>query len=276
MAINQDKKNRIEEVVKKILATRIKTFPTLDSRNRNAPFHELIVSAFQEQFKHINVPIPYLVALSSWMHGLSTSLGSGFESLAHILSGGYKREFTREFTMRIKQSQAQNIDTIIRELKTGRKKGGKDPDLDRENRLIFNFSRDEEEVNALGFTVDNYREAENLIEGIELKSVRPNSGEGRGEKQKILHAKAAFKKMCPDKKILFYIGFPFDPTATKPFDYDKERFFNYLVEFKKYFSPDEVLIAAELWDHLSGHKNTMEEIIETMTKVIEKAVKNSA
>src|SRR3989338_10602194 len=260
MAINQDKKNRIEEVVKKILATRIKTFPTLDSRNRNAPFHELIVSAFQEQFKHINVPIPYLVALSSWMHGLSTSLGSGYESLAHILSGGYKRKFTQEFTLKVKVSQAANIENIVRELKDGYKV--RSPNLVKENEQIFKFKHDENEVNALEFTVDNYLETKNYIEGIELKSVRPNSGEGRGEKQKILYAKAAFKKLHPTKEIKYYVGFPFDPTSKTPTGYNKERFFNYLIEFKKYFSYDEVLLASELWDHLSGEENTMDQIFE--------------
>ena len=39
---------------------------------------------------------------------------------------------------------------------------------------------------------------------------------------------------------------------------------------KKFFSPEEVLIASELWDHLSGHSHTMDEIFEIITKTIEK------
>jgi hypothetical protein len=43
--------------------------------------------------------------------------------------------------------------------------------------------------------------------------VRQNSGEMKGEKQKILEGKAALYRKFPDKEIRFYIGFPFDPTV---------------------------------------------------------------
>jgi len=269
MKLPKEKTDRISEVIKNILIARTEKFPDLNHQNRNAPFHDMILNAFEKQLKPIHVPTPYLVAISSWMHGLSTSLGNGFEELAHILSGGYKRKFTKVFTLKVKRSQASNIEKIVRELKAGVV-----PNIKRENNLIFNFSRSEPQENSLEFTVDNYIEDENLIEGIELKSVRPNSGEGRGEKQKILYAKAAFKKQSPNKEVKYYIGFPFDPTSTTATGYDKERFFNYLIEFKKFFSPDEVLLSSELWDHLSGQKNTMDEIFEVISKTVEEVVKS--
>lgn len=273
MSINNLKRDQIAEVIKNILASRIETFPELNHQNRNAPFHDLILQAFDKQLHNLSVPTPYLVAISSWMHGLSTSLGSGFESLAHILSGGYKKTFTKNFTLKVKLSQATTIERIIRELKSGVKSGVK-PDIQRENDLISNFQIKDQDVDALGFTVDNYLEKESYIEGIELKSVRPNSGEGRGEKQKILYAKAAFRLLNPTKEIKYYVGFPFDPTSKTPTGYDKERFFNYLIEFKKFFAFEEVLLAEELWDHLSGQKNTMEEVFEIITRTIRLVVKS--
>ncbi|PIQ68299.1 MAG: hypothetical protein COV91_04860 [Candidatus Taylorbacteria bacterium CG11_big_fil_rev_8_21_14_0_20_46_11] len=66
----------------------------------------------------------------------------------------------------------------------------------------------------------------------------------------------------------FLIGFPFDPTSATPTGYDKERFFNYLIEFKKFFTPDEVLIASEFWDFLSGSRNTMEKILDVITETV--------
>ncbi len=263
MSLAQEKKDRVSEVIKNILLSRIDNFPELNHQNRNAPFHDLILEAFEKQLKTINVPTPYLVAIASWMHGLNTSLGSGFESLAHILSGGYKRSFTKRFTLKVKRSQAENIGNIIIELKSGVK-----PDVEREKEIIGKFVKRDAETNALEFTVDNYIESKTIIEGIELKSVRPNSGEARGEKEKILYAKAAFKLLNPEKEIKYYIGFPFDPTSKTPTGYDKERFFNYLVEFKKFFAFDEVLLASELWDHLSGQKNTMEEVFEIIGKTV--------
>jgi hypothetical protein len=126
------------------------------------------------------------------------------------------------------------------------------------------FDNNDHDVNSLGFTVDTYIEKEDSITAIELKSVRPNSGEGRGEKQKILYGKSALQLANPGKKIKFFIGFPFDPTSDTATGYNKERFFNYLIEFKKFFDPEEVLLAGELWDFLSGGENTMDEILEVI------------
>lgn len=264
MALTQDQKNRISEVIKKILSSRIKSFPDLNSQIRNAPFHEAVLDSFKTKLKDLNIEAPRLIAIASWLHGLSTSLGSGFESIAHILSGGYKRSFTRSYTLTLKNDQAQSIEKIIRELKAGEKL----PSLKRENKEIFNIKKTDRDIKALGFTADVFIEKEKEVVAIELKSVRPNSGEGRGEKQKILNGKAALKYLYPNKEIKFFIGFPFDPTSTKPIGYDKDRFFNYLVEFKKFFDKDEVLIANELWDYLSGQKNTMDQILDVIKETV--------
>lgn len=270
MPLSQIQKQQIQEVVKNILLKRTENFPDLDQENRNAPFHELFLKAFQRRLGDLKVPIPYLTAIASWMHGLNTSLGTGFESLAHILSGGYKRRFTRAFRLNIKQAQAHKIDTIIRDLKAGTHQ----PNLKRENDLIFSYNNNDKTIQALEFTADNYLEKKTCIEAIELKSVRPNSGEARGEKQKILQAKAAFKLLHPQKDIKFFIGFPFEPTSKNPTEYNKGRFFNYLIEFKKFFDPSEVLIAGELWDRLSGQPNTMEELLNVISQTIKEFLKN--
>ncbi len=265
MALTQDQKNRIGEVVKDILLKRIENFPEVGAEIRNAPFHTAFLECFNSRLGSLNIETPYLVAIASWLHGLNTSLGSGFENISHILSGGYKRKFTGSYNLKVKKSQAGNIEAIIRTLKAGIHT----PNLIRENELILNINdKNEEEIDSLGFTVDSYIERDNEIIAIEVKSVRPNSGEGRGEKQKILYGKAALKLLNPGKKIIFLVGFPFDPTSNTPTGYDKTRFFNYLIEFKKFFAQDEILIAGEFWDFLSGSKNTMEEILDVITQTV--------
>jgi len=264
MALSQDQNNRISEVVKEILLRRIDNFPELGAQIRNAPFHDAILECFRERLGQLNVEMPYLVAIASWLHGLNTSLGSGFENISHILSGGYKRKFAGAYRLKVKSTQAAQIENIIRDLKSGTHV----PDLARENELIFNYSDNDPDVDSLDFTVDAYLEREDEIIAIELKSVRPNSGEGRGEKQKILYAKAALKLQNPNKKIKYFVGFPFDPTSVTSTGYDKERFFNYLIEFKKFFAHGEVLIAGELWDFLSGNQNTMEEMLDVITETV--------
>jgi hypothetical protein len=264
MLLTQDKQNRIGEVVKDILLRRIDNFPKLGAEIRNAPFHQAFLECFKERLGPLNIELPYLLAISSWLHGLNTSLGTGFENISYILSSGYKRKFTESYRLKVKRGQASQIESIIRDLKSGIHQ----PNLSRENLLIFNYSNSDKEIDSLPFTVDTYIERSNEIVAIELKSVRPNSGEGRGEKQKILYGKAALKLQNPDKNIQFFIGFPFDPTANKPTGYDKKRFFNYLIEFKKFFAQDEVLIADELWDFLSGSKGTMNDILDVIEKTV--------
>lgn len=264
MPLTQDQQNRISEVVKDILLRRIENFPELGAQIRNAPFHRAFLEYFRERLEPLNIEMPYLIALASWLHGLNTSLGTGFENISHILSGGYKRRFTGAYKLRVKTTQASQIENIIRDLKSD----AHWPDLNRENGLIFNYPDTDQEIDSLPFTVDTYIERGNEIIAIELKSVRPNSGEGRGEKQKILYGKAALKLQNPNKDIKFFIGFPFDPTSEEATGHDKERFFDYLIEFKKFFAHEEVLIAGELWDFLSGNQGTMNDILDVIAETV--------
>ncbi len=269
MPLTQDQKNRISEVVKDILLRRIDNFPELGAQIRNAPFHKAFLECFTERFAPLNVEIPYLIAIASWLHGLNTSLGTGLENISHILSNGYKCKFAGVYKLKVKATQSSQIENIIRDLKSGAHL----PDLDRENKLIFDYRNTDQEIDSLPFTADTYIERGNEIIAIELKSVRPNSGEGRGEKQKILYAKAALKLAYPDKNIKFFIGFPFDPTSEKQTGHDKERFFDYLIEFKKFFAHEEVLIADELWDFLSGGHGTMDAILDVIAETVAKMKK---
>lgn len=264
MALAQYQKNRISEVVKDILLRREESFPDIGAEIRNAPFHAAFLECFNSRFGSLNIETTHLIAIASWLHGLNTSLGTGFENISHILSGGVKRKFTDSYRLKIKRGQAENIDNIIRDLKAGTHL----PDREREDSLVLNFNAHDEEIDSLPFTVDTYIERADEIIAIELKSVRPNSGEGRGEKQKILYGKASLKLQNPSKGIRFLIGFPFDPTSPVPTEYDKSRFFDYLIEFKKFFAQNEVLIASEFWDFLSGSTNTMEEILDIITETV--------
>ncbi len=114
---------------------------------------------------------------------------------------------------------------------------------------------------------EHYFEDETSIVAIELKSVRPNSGETRGEKQKILKAKAALRIMYPDKNVRYFFGFPFDPTANADTAYDKNRFMNNMIEFSKFCDADEILIAEELWSYLSGEEGTMQELLDLIRSI---------
>ena len=264
MALSQEKKELIAIEVIKTLYSRFENFPENSDNNRNAPFHKAFLNAFSDKFEGKVSDIPFFISLSSWLHGLNTTLGqSFFEEVAHILSGGQKKSFTKteNTLLKITKQQKENIADIITDLKNGNKQ----PNLDRENSLIF--IDEGEEIEANNFTADVFINDDDKITCIELKSVKPNAGEMRGEKQKILEAKAALYHSFPGKKIEFYIGFPFDPTSEKETKFDKNRFLSQIIDGKKYYDYAEVKLASELWDFLASDTNTMQQILDIINVI---------
>lgn len=269
MVLSNSIKEKVSIEVIRTLVTRFENFPKDAANNRNAPFHEAFLKAFSDKLNDKVSDTPFFISLSSWLHGLNTTLGQVFfENVAHILCNGEKREYTSKKlgNLEITQTQKERISNIITKLSNGAVK----PNLTNENNQIlqtFNSPL----VNAIDFSADVFTEDKDSIMAIELKSVKPNSGEMRGEKQKILEGKAALYRHFPGKKINFYIGFPFDPTvnpANEPVtSFNKTRFLNSIINMNKYVAVDESLVANELWDLLSGQENTMQELLEIINTI---------
>lgn len=270
MALSDKIREKIAFEVIRTLVTRFDTFPEDASNNRNAPFHEAFLSAFSDKLEENVSDIPFFISLSSWMHGLNTTLGQTFfENVAHHISIGEKREYTskRLGNLPISQTQRNNIAKIMADLSTS----SEIPDLNSENQLLFQNVDSDTIISAMDFATDVFIEDTDSVTAIELKSVKPNSGEMKGEKQKILEGKAAlFHKFC-GKQVYFYIGFPFDPTVNKENDsetsFDKNRFLGQIINMNKYFDPRETLIASELWDFLSGDTETMDQILKIINSI---------
>ena len=254
------KKERIALEVIKTLKSRFDNFPEDALKNRNAPFHAAFLEAFKVKIEKYVTDIPIFVSLASWMHGLNTSVGqSFFENVAHVLCDGEKRKF---HGMLINSHQQSTISNIISSLKNGNRV----PILSKENDEIF-FSLANGNVEAPNFSADVYYEEEDKIIMIELKTVKPNSDISREQKTKFLNGKASLKAKFPSKEIFFFFGFPFDPLHSKKCGYDKDRFFNYCVDFKKYFDHEEILLADELWNFLSQETGTMEVILSIINAI---------
>ncbi len=116
MALSQTIKQKIAVQVIRTLYNQFEKFPEDVSNNRNAPFHEAFLNAFSDSLQGKVSSIPTFISLSSWLHGLNTSLGqSFFENTAHILSGGDKKEFTtgKKSNLAIEQKQKETIANII-------------------------------------------------------------------------------------------------------------------------------------------------------------------
>ena len=261
-------KEKIAIEVIKVLIKLPVSIPTSEFHDEHNPFYKAFLNDFLDKLSGKVPDIPFFISLSSWLHGLNTTLGqSFFESVSHILSGGEKKEFTskRGTLLKISQEQKNTIANIITDLKNG----VFNPNLNRENKLIF-LTATNANLDANSFTADVFVEEETKIIAIELKTVKPNAGEMRGEKQKILEAKAALFNKFRSKEIEYYMGFPFDPTSNTPTGSDKCRFLKSIIDGDKYFASDEVLLASELWDFLSGDKNTMEHILNIINKIATK------
>lgn len=269
MALTVKQKEKISIEVIKTLVTRFESFPEDASNNRNAPFHEAFLNAFSDKLNGKVSDTPFFISLSSWLQGLNTTLGQTFfENVAHHLCNGEKREYTSKKlgNLQITQTQKDNVTNIITDLSNTTAT----PNLAKENNSIFQ-QYNTALVSAIDFSADVFIEDANSITAIELKSVKPNSGEMRGEKQKILEGKSALYRQFPCKQIHFYIGFPFDPTVNPATDsitsFDKTRFLGLIINMTKYFAPNETLVASELWDFLSGQQNTMEEILGIINSI---------
>lgn len=253
-------KEKISHTVIRTLYTKFSDFPEDAANNRNAPFHEAFLKAFENKFSGKVADIPFFISLNSWFHGLNTTLGQTFfEKVAHILSDGTKKEFKG---LKISTNQQTMISDIITDLKNGVVL----PNLKRENELIYK-NNNPMDKSVPNFTVDCYYEEDNSIIAIELKTVKPNSGVFKGEKEKILAAKAGLKNQNSNKEIYYFLGFPFDPLSKTPTGFDKNGFLEYSVDFKKFFDKDEVLLADELWNFLSGEENTMQQIIDIINSI---------
>lgn len=166
------------------------------------------------------------------MHGLNTTLGqSFFERISHILSGGEKREYTskKKGNLSIPLSQKNRIDQIVTALSTNERS----PNTEIETREILNVS-DSQLVNAADFSADIFIEDTDSITAIELKTVKPNSSNMISEKRKIMEGRIALHHLFPNKKVSFYLGFPFDPTSNTAIEYDKTRFLHSIISGTKY------------------------------------------
>jgi hypothetical protein len=266
MPLSQDKIERISFQAIQVLYSRFTNFPEDASQNRNAPFHTAFLNAFSDKFADKACDIPFFVSLSGWLHGLSTTIGQNFfENTAYILSDGEKREYTsgKLGNLKITRKQRENIGRITANLSNKTAK----PNLTEEDNLIFIFD-ETELISAMDFSADVFIDDGRNIVAIELKTVKPNSGGSQGEKQKILEGKAALFNKFPNHKISFFLGFPFDPTSRdSAIGFNKERFIKSVINLNKSFAPEEILLAGELWNKLSGEANTMEQILVIINSI---------
>ncbi|MBN2009798.1 TdeIII family type II restriction endonuclease [candidate division KSB1 bacterium] len=262
--IDTNKKEKISIEVIKILCQCIENLSEISIEDLQSPFQKAFYNNFLTTSSYSYSEIIKIKHNFLNLNGMKGQ--SFFENVAHILSDGEKREYTAKKlgNLQIHKTQKEKINSLITKLSNSEST----PDLGSENSEIF-IEDSSQLLNAIDFSADVFIEESDSITSIELKSVKPNSGEMRGEKQKILEGKAALHKKFPQKEIHFFIGFPFDPTQdiTNPIGSDKSRFMASCINMNKFFSVSEVKLADELWNFLSDDENTMQQLLDIINSI---------
>ena len=253
--ITQIQKEQIATIIIEVLYCQLEEIFEITNSNQIKKYsNTFFTSIFDDRLAEIS--------LNSWMHGLNTSLGqSFFEKTAYILSNSEKKTFKEN---KISKLQISEVSSIITELQN--RANNITPNLQAENDRIWSVNSGDEDF-AHDFTTDIFWEDETEVVAIEAKTVRPNSDISKQTKTKILQAKCVLKKLYPEKAVKFYYGFPFDPYGENPTHSDKTEFMRKNVNFSKYFDEDEVLLASEFWDFISGTPNTMETILKIINTI---------
>lgn len=78
MNLDKDKVEKLSLLIIDVLYKRFESFPEDSTENRNAPFHEAFLRAFSDKLDRKVSDIPFFISLSSWLHGLNTTLGQSF------------------------------------------------------------------------------------------------------------------------------------------------------------------------------------------------------
>ncbi|MDP2366192.1 MAG: TdeIII family type II restriction endonuclease, partial [Ignavibacteria bacterium] len=232
--MNDKVKEKIACLIIEMIWNRFIDIPFFDSKDNPSVFQDSFIKNFNSSNKQSSSETPDKLNNVIQTFFLSKIADIVFfERTAQILCDGEKRKF-KDLT--INEAQQSIVSEVISSLKNNKSK----PNLKEENNQLFS-AKGKSSLNIPNFDADVYYEDENDIVVIEIKTVKSNSGIFKVEKEKILLAKAALKNLNPKKNIFYYLAFPFDPLNEEKCGYNKKRFFNYSVDFKKFFDGAEVL-----------------------------------
>src|SRR3989344_3937814 len=119
--LNQAKKDSIAKAADAVLKSITLKFPTENVLSRNEPFHRVLYTAFESQLQARHLDAKSILQFSSWVQGVNTSMGSFFERVACIISGGKKVAFTtkKKTSLKISEPQVAKIKQIWNKLKSG-------------------------------------------------------------------------------------------------------------------------------------------------------------
>jgi len=221
---------------------------------QDLPFHRTLLSFLSEE------EIKRLLFDGSFVHGLSTSMGTWYEQIALKIARNNFGEQVEKITIeeKIPESALRVIDDIIMDYDIGIK-----PDYFRESELIkkaIEKAMPNERTRKLGIRVDFYiPDIDGRVFAAELKTPKSNKSVFKGEKRKLLQVRALLIKRFLHKEIdQIHTCFVF---SYNPY-HDLENFIVKWPFGKKYLDYRyDLMIGKEFWDFIGGF-GTYKELLD--------------
>lgn len=237
MALSNNQKQKIEELLSKKIENKLKSY---GRETTSMPF---LARLIQDNEK---------IAAYSFIHSMATTLGmSIYEDVSVIIASESSEEAFRKYEVggAISKEQKVVIANIITKLRNGDRKAK----IEEEIKEVLKATAENGEFQKSGNIADFYMKRNGQEYYFEIKTVKPNIDVFEKSKTKLLEWVA--RKRMP---VNVYLAFPYNPYHPKPY----RRF----TEVGMMDSPNDFLVGDEYWDFIGG-KNTFPELLKTFDVV---------
>lgn len=198
------------------------------------------------------------VALFSFIHSISTSLGQDFfEDTAVIVARPHFAKVFKQYSIgkAISTDAQRVIQTLIDGLANGRILPNKVDEVKQVLAVAQSGTTEETETSLVDLFLQSDDDEEYYIE---LKTVKPNKDDFKSFKRMLLDWVAIRGKANPVAKIHTLLAFAYNPNEPKPY--------NWMTSGKMLDGKNDLLVAKDFWDFL-GSDNTYEELLNVFEKV---------
>jgi len=242
MALSQAQIDHIKNLLQTTLR---KKFADYKPKSGNMPFHTRLLGKDR-------------MALFSFIQSLNTVFGTTiYEPVAVELASSRFRKVEKQMKVgdKISERAHEEIQNIIDSLTTAESEPNKIEEIERVRRVCQAGRM----ANVKLTLVDLYLEAVNgEIFLFDLKTVKPNAGNGREFKRTLLEWVAAILAQNPHAKITSALALPYNPDHPNPYNRWTLRG---MLDVKH-----ELFVAEEFWDFLGG-QGAYEELLNTFEYV---------
>lgn len=198
------------------------------------------------------------VALFSFIHSISTSLGQDFlEDTAVIVARSHFATAVKQYSLgKAISSDAQRvIQTLIDGLANGRILPNKADEVSQVLAAAQSGTAEETETPLVDLFLQSHDGEEYFIE---LKTVKPNKEDFKSFKRMLLEWVAIRGRANPTAKIHTLLALAYNPTEPRPY--------NWMTSGKMLDGKNDLLVAKDFWDFLGGN-NTYEDLLDVFEQV---------